>query len=151
MGDGLRVRTIGHVVLRVRDLGASLAFYRDLLGMTEVARYRGAMVFLSFGTGNHHDLALQQIGADAADADANAVGLYHIAFKVGDTLDELRAWVAKLQAAGVTILGASDHRVSQALYIADPDGIEIELFVDADPAIWRDDPAAVANIMPLRL
>ena len=151
MEDPLRVRALGHVVLRVRDLEASLAFYRDLLGMTEAARYRGAMVFLTFGSGNHHDLALQQIGAGAADADPQAVGLYHLAFKVGDSLDELRAWVAKLQAAGVTIGGASDHRVSQALYIVDPDGIEIELYVDADPAIWRDDPTAVANVLPLRL
>ena len=149
--NALRVRALGHVVLRVRELEASLAFYRDLLGMTEVARYRGAMVFLTLGTGNHHDLALQQLGSSAPDADAGAVGLYHLAFKVGDSLDELRAWVAKLQAAGVTILGASDHRVSQSLYIVDPDGIEIELYVDADPAVWRDNPAAVANILPLRL
>jgi len=61
-------------VLRVRDLEASLRFYRDLLGMTEVARYRGVMVFLTFGSGNHHDLALQQLGTGAADADPRAVG-----------------------------------------------------------------------------
>jgi catechol 2,3-dioxygenase len=147
----LRVRALGHVVLRVRDLEASLAFYRDLLGMQEAARYRGVMVFLTFGSGNHHDLALQEIGDGAADADPGAVGLYHVAFKVGDSLDELRAWVTKLQQAGVTILGASDHRVSQSLYVVDPDGIEIELFVDADPSLWRNDPGAVANILPLRL
>ena len=81
----------------------------------------------------------------------SAVGLYHLAFKVGDSLDELRAVKAELEASGVAILGMSDHRVSQSLYILDPDGIELELYVDADPALWRDDPAAVAYIGPLNL
>lgn len=149
--QALRVRALGHAVLRVRDLEASLAFYRDLLGMTEVARYRGAMAFLTFGSGNHHDLGLQQLGPGAAAPDPRAVGLYHLAFKVGDSLDDLRAWRDKLAAAGVPLLGASDHKVSQSLYLADPDGIEIELYVDADPTLWRDDPAAVAHVLPLRL
>ena len=51
----------------------------------------------------------------------------------------------------MAILGMSDHRVSQSLYIRDPDGIELELYVDADPALWCDDPAAVAYIGPLNL
>jgi catechol 2,3-dioxygenase len=148
----LRVRSLGHAVLRVRDLEASLAFYRDLLGMQEAARYfNGAMAFLTLGGGNHHDLGLLQVGAHAPDPDPRSVGLYHLAFKVGDSLDELRAWKAKLEAAGVPILGASDHKVSQSLYLADPDGIEIELYVDADPALWRDNPQAVAHVGPLRL
>ncbi len=147
-----RVRALGHAVLRVRDLEASLAFYRDLLGMKEVARYfNGAMAFLTFGAGNHHDLGLLRVGANAPDPAPDAVGLYHLAFKVGDSLDDLRAWKARLQDAGVPILGASDHKVSQSLYIADPDGIEIELYVDADPAVWRDNPEAVAHVGPLRL
>lgn len=148
----LRVRALGHAVLRVRDLERSLAFYRDLLGMTEAARhFGGAMAFLTFGTGNHHDLGLLQVGAGAPDPAGNAVGLYHLAFKVGDSLDELRAWKARLEAAGTPILGASDHKVSQSLYLADPDGIEIELYVDADPALWRDNPEAVAHVLPLKL
>jgi catechol-2,3-dioxygenase len=66
-------------------------------------------------------------------------------------MNDLRAWKARLEAAGVSILGASDHKVSQSLYVADPDGIEIELYVDADPVLWRDDPQAVAHVGPLRL
>ena len=66
-------------------------------------------------------------------------------------MSTLRAWRDRLAAAGVPLAGASDHKVSQSLYLADPDGIEIELYVDADPALWRDDPAAVANVLPLRL
>jgi catechol 2,3-dioxygenase len=151
MTEELRVRSLGHVVLRVRDLETSLAFYRDVLGMREVTRYRGVMAFLTFGSGNHHDLALQQIGAGAPGPEVGRVGLYHVAFKVGDSLETLRAWKGKLEAAGVVLHGASDHKVSQSLYLSDPDGIEIELYVDADPALWRDDPAAVAHVLPLRI
>ena len=146
----MQIKTLGHAVLRVRNLERSAAFYRDVLGMREVARYGGKMAFFSLGA-NHHDLALMELGADAAAADPGAVGLYHLAFKVGDTLVELRAVKAELEASGVEILGMSDHRVSQSLYILDPDGIELELYVDADPTLWRDDPAAVAYIGPLNL
>ena len=146
----MSVRKLGHVVLRVRDLDRSLRFYRDCLGLAEVARLGPRMVFLSCGE-NHHDVALQQLGANAPDADPAAVGLYHVAFKVGDSLDELRAMKKRLEAAGVPILGASDHTVSKALYLTDPDGIEIEVYVDADPAIWKVDPQAVATVKPLTL
>ncbi len=146
----MQVKALGHAVLKVRSLERSVAFYRNLLGMREVARYGGKMAFFSLGA-NHHDLALMEVGARAADADPSAVGLYHLAFKVGDTLDELRAVKAELEAGGVEIMGMSDHRVSQSLYILDPDGTELELYVDADPALWRDDPAAVAYIGPLNL
>ena len=146
----MHIKALGHAVLKVRDLERSLAFYRDILGMREVARYRGKMVFFSLG-GNHHDLALAELGSDAPDPHPRAVGLYHLAFKVGDSLDQLRAAKAELEARGVAILGMSDHRVSQSLYIAAPDGIELELCVDADPALWREDATAVAYIGPLDL
>jgi catechol 2,3-dioxygenase len=143
-------KALGHAVLRVRDLDRSLAFYRDLLGLREVARYGAQMVFLSCGE-NHHDLALQQIGKSAPDSNPAAVGLYHLAFKVGDSLRDLIEMKAKLEAAGVQILGASDHRVSKAIYVLDPDSIEIELYTDEDPAIWKASPQAVATVKPLAI
>lgn len=146
----MHIQALGHVVLKVRNLERSVQFYRDILGIKEVARYRGAMVFFSFGS-NHHDLALLQLGEQASHPTETDVGLYHVAFKVGDTLDELRACKAHLERHGVTILGTSDHNVSQSLYIHDPDGIDIELYVDADPALWKDNPEAVAVVRPLRL
>lgn len=146
----MHIQALGHVVLKVRDLERSVQFYRDILGIKEVARYRGAMVFFSFGS-NHHDLALLQLGEQASHPAETDVGLYHVAFKVGNTLDELRACKAHLERHGVTILGTSDHNVSQSLYIQDPDGIDIELYVDADPALWKDTPEAVAVVRPLRL
>ena len=68
---------------------------------------------------------------------------------MGDSLDELRECKSHLEQHGIPILGMSDHGVSQSLYLKDPDGIEIELYVDADPAVWRDNPAAVATVKPL--
>ena len=146
----MQVKVLGHVVLKVRNLERSIAFYRDILGMKEVARYRGSMVFFSFGS-NHHDLGLLQLGEQASPPAQTGIGLYHVAFKVGDSLDQLRECKAYLEQHNVPILGMTDHGVSQSLYLNDPDGIEIELYVDADPALWRDDPTAVATVKPLRL
>ena len=143
-------KALGHAVLRVRDLERSLAFYRDTLGLKEVARYGGRMVFLSCGE-NQHDLALQEIGKGAPDPNSAAVGLYHLAFKVGDNLRDLIEMKAKLEGAGVQIVGTSDHTVSKSLYMLDPDGIEIELYIDEDPAIWKTNPQAVATIKPFAI
>ena len=146
----MRAHKLGHAVLKVRNLEVSVPFYRDVLGLSEVARYGGRMVFFACG-GNHHDLALLEIGTEAVAPMERQVGLYHLAFKVGDSLDELRACRAHLAAHGVALAGQADHRVSQALYCHDPDGIMIELYVDADPAIWRGDPGAVAHVGKLDL
>lgn len=146
----MQIHKLGHAVLKVRSLVASVPFYRDVLGLTEVARYGGRMAFFSCGE-NHHDLALLEIGATAMAPHDGQVGLYHLAFKVGDSLDDLRACRDQLAAHGVAVDGQADHRVSQALYCHDPDGIMIELYVDADPAIWRDDPGAVAHVGALKL
>ncbi len=143
-------KALGHAVLRVRDLERSLEFYRDTLGLKEVGRYGNRMVFLSCGE-NHHDLALQQIGKGAPAPDPGAVGLYHLAFKVGDDFQDLVEMKKRLEAAGVRILGASDHTVSKALYVLDPDGIEIELYTDEDPAIWKANPQVVATVKPLAI
>lgn len=146
----MRALALGHAVLNIRQMETSAAFYRDVLGLREVARYAGRMAFFSCGE-NHHDLALLEVGAAAASPDDRQVGLYHLAFKVGDTLDQLRAFRDHLTAHGVAIEGQADHRVSQALYCRDPDGILIECYVDADPAIWREHPEAVAHVGALRL
>lgn len=145
-----RALGLAHAVLKVRSLAVSVPFYRDVLGLNEVGRYGTQMAFFSCGE-NHHDLALLEIGSKATMPERMATGLYHLAFKVGNSLDELRAFKEKLEKLGVEILGMSDHMVSQSLYFTDPDGIELEALVDANPEIWRKDPAAVLNILPLRL
>ena len=150
---GISVQRVGHVVLKVRDLEKSAVFYRDVIGLREVARgqFAARMVFFSATGENHHDLALAEVGADAPVPAANAVGLYHIALKIGDTLDELRAARTHLESKGITKMRLVDHRVSQSIYLNDPDGHGIELYVDADPTIWHGDPTSVAHAAPLSL
>jgi catechol 2,3-dioxygenase len=148
---GIRIERVGHVVLKVRSLERSVPFYRDVLGLSEVARLKDRMVFFSATGDNHHDVALLEVGPGAAAAPREGVGLYHVALKIGDSLDQLRAAKAHLESHGVKIAGVSDHRVSQSIYLNDPDGNGLELFVDADPAVWRDDPSAVATVGPLSL
>jgi catechol 2,3-dioxygenase len=148
----IKVSNVGHVVLKVRDLDRAARFYRDVLGLREVARatFGRPLAFLSAGE-NHHDVGLYEVGPEAVAPARNAIGLYHVALKIGNSLEELRRAKAHLEAHGFADLGLADHRVSQSIYLNDPDGNRIELYVDADPAIWHADPAAVAVSDPLRL
>ena len=146
----MNIQGVGHVVLKVRELERSAHFYRDVLGMKEVGRLADRMVFFSAGR-NHHDLAILAVGPSAKTPERESVGLYHVAFKIGDSLDQLREAKARLEAHGVRIVGISDHEVSQSIYVQDPDGNGVELMVDADPAIWARNPAAVATVRPLQL
>ncbi len=107
----MRVKRLGHVVLRVRELERSVRFYGEVLGLREVARYGGRMVFFSLGE-NHHDLALQEVGAGAPSPHPRSVGLYHVAFKVGDGIEELRAWRDHLERHGVPIRSEMKLRVA---------------------------------------
>ena len=148
----MKAHYLGHVVFYVRDLERSLAFYRDLLGFQEVGRiFNGAAAALTSGR-THHELLLIQVGEAPGPLQGRRRGLYHIGIKVGDNLDELRGTKRELEQAGVTIDGMSDHTVSQSLYLCDPDGNEVEVYVDADESVWRNDSAAVLSpIKPLRL
>lgn len=150
MAHPIQIRRVGHVVLKVRSLERSIPFYRDVLGLKEVARLWGTMVFFSATGENHHDLALVEIGADAPAAERGAVGLYHVALKIGDDLAQLRAAKAHLAAHGLK-MHVSNHNVSQSIYVSDPDGNGLELYVDADPTVWKTDPTAVAHGEPLEL
>ena len=140
---------IGHVVLKVRDLGRSLAFYRDLLGFRVSGEITNVMVFLTATGENHHDLALLRIGDQAPSAQPNAVGLYHVAIRLADW-DALKAAHRLLTERGL-LRGASDHLVSRSLYTVDPDANEIELFCDAPREEWEGVENAVATVRPLRI
>jgi catechol 2,3-dioxygenase len=148
----INVRNVGHVVLKVRDIERSARFYRDVLGLKEVARASFGRPMAFFSTGeNHHDIAVMEVGPDAALPQANGVGLYHVALVIGTTLDELRAAKAHLEAHGYTKLRLTDHKVTQSIYLDDPDGNGVELYVNADASIWRQDPSRVATVGPLTL
>lgn len=146
----MKAHYLGHVVFYVRDLERSLTFYRDLLGFQEVGRiFQGAAAALTSGR-THHELLLIQVGDAPGPPAGRRRGLYHIGIKVGDGLDALREAKHEVEQAGVTIDGMSDHTVSQSLYLRDPDGNEVELYVDADESVWKKNPAAVVSpIKPL--
>ena len=146
----MKVRELGHAVIKVSNRERSEAFYGGVLGMKLAARHE-TMPMTFYTLGNHHDLALIEVGEEGpAKADPKAPGLYHLAFCVGDTLDELREVRDELEAAGVKIYATIDHTVSHSLYLDDPDGNGVELYVDGSD-VWKTDPQAVAQGEPLKL
>ena len=149
----MKAHYLGHVVFYVREMKRSLAFYRNLLGFELVGEMKHPLNAVALTSGRtHHEILLIEVGATPPPKKGHRLGLYHIGIKMGDSLDELRTVRNELNEAGVLISGMSDHTVSQSLYLEDPDGNEVELYVD-DPSVdWKKDPAAVvATIKPLRL
>jgi catechol-2,3-dioxygenase len=153
----VEVKELGHLVLYVRDLQRSSDFYRDVLGWRQLAPGVDlgfpAAAFSAPSNRTHHELLLIEVGEDAAPVPrGRRVGLYHFGLKVGDSDDELRdAWRA-VETAGATVVGASDHTVTHSLYILDPDGNEIELYVDVPGVDWAEDPALIFSpIRPLHM
>ncbi|MEM9682739.1 MAG: VOC family protein [Pseudomonadota bacterium] len=147
----MRIHALGHVVLKVRDLDRSAAFYRDVLGLKEVARYPNRRMAFFVISDNHHDIALIETDSAAPDAPQDAPGLAHVALKVGDSLDELRAAKSQLDQHGVSVERQVDHHVSKSLYFSDPDGNRLEFFVDNAERPWLEDPQLVATGKPLEL
>jgi len=144
----MKVRSLGHVVIKVRDQQRAEAFYNGLLGIPIAAR-DPQMSATFFTLGNHHDFAVVAIGDDAEDPPAKSAGLAHVAFKIGDSIEELRAARATLEAAGLKV-HAYDHTVSKSVYFNDPDGNCIEFYVDTTDA-WKREPQLVAHSEPLEL
>jgi catechol 2,3-dioxygenase len=140
---------IGHVVLKVRDLDRSLAFYRDLLGFTVVSELSNVMIFLAADGQNHHDLALLRVGQQAPSPVPTAVGLYHVAIQLADW-EAVRTAHTLLVERGL-LRGAIDHGVSRSLYTADPDGNEIELYCDAPRSEWEGRVDEVMTVKPLAM
>jgi len=145
----VKVQQLGHVVLKVRERERSERFYTEVLGLRIAAR-RDTPPMTFFTLGNHHDFAIVALGADTPDPPANSPGLYHVAFKAGDSIGDLRRAKAHFDALGVPIDAIEDHAVAQSIYLRDPDGNAVEVYVDTSD-VWRTDPQAVASISPLTL
>lgn len=131
----MSVQVLGHVVLKVRCLERSEPFYSGVLGMPIISRIEDPVRMTFFTLGHHHDFALIELGEDAPSPDPDATGLAHVAFKIGDSLDELRSVKAELDAAGISILYEADRAFTRSLHLLDPDQNEIELYVDT--ATWN--------------
>ena len=129
---------IGHVHLKVADLDRGLRFWRDVIGLEEQQRMGGRAAFLSAG-GYHHHIALNTWeSANGSPPPPGSTGLYHVALLYPDR-PSLAAALRRVLDAGIELEGASDHGVSEALYLRDPDGNGVELYRDRDRAEWPRD------------
>jgi catechol 2,3-dioxygenase len=129
---------IGHVHLKVSDLERAIAFYRDVLGFEVQHRYGDQAAFLSAG-GYHHHIGLNTWESkDGSPPPPGTTGLYHVAIRYPDRKTLAQALRAVLD-AGVQVSGASDHGVSEAIYLHDPDQNGIELYRDRPREQWPDD------------
>ena len=129
---------IGHVHLKVADLERSLAFYCGVLGFQLTQRYGPGAAFVSAG-GYHHHIGLNTWESRGGKAPPpGTTGLYHAAILYPDR-SSLADALRRLVEHKIPLDGAADHGVSEALYLSDPDGNGLELYVDRDPADWPRD------------
>jgi catechol 2,3-dioxygenase len=146
----MQIQALGHVVLRVTDQSRAERFYGETLGLPICARFdEDGMKMTFFTLGNHHDFAVMEVSGEDGAGGPSAVGLHHVAFKIGDRLDQLREAKVKLEAAGI-VLRPADHEVTKSLYFEDPDGNGVEVYVDASD-VWKREPQRVAQMHPLEI
>ena len=146
----MAITRLNHAVLFVRDADAAAEFYRRAFGFEEISRPPGmrAAFMRSPAGGNHHDLGLFEVGAQAPRPSRGSVGLYHLAWEV-DTIESLAEMSRSLGELGA-LTGASDHGVSKSLYGRDPDGNEFEVMWSVPKEAWGQY-ADQATVMPLDL
>ncbi|MBF0256629.1 MAG: VOC family protein [Gammaproteobacteria bacterium] len=139
---------LGHVVFYVRNLARSQQFYQNIVGLQKVAKlFNGKAVMLSGGR-THHELLLIEVGEAPGPAQGKRIGLYHVGWKLGDSLEQLRRAKQRIEREGGRIDAMADHGISHSLYLHDPDGNEVELYVDNPDCNWRQDSSWLQ--MPVR-
>jgi catechol 2,3-dioxygenase len=141
---------IGHVHLKVADLERAIGFYRDILGFEVTQRYGSQAAFVSAG-GYHHHIGLntwESLGG--SQPLPGTTGLYHLAI-LYPTRAELADALQRVLSAGITLDGASDHGVSEALYLRDPDGNGVELYWDRSEGEWPRNSGGELNMFTRRL
>ena len=136
----VHVQALGHVVVKVRDAQRSERFYGSVLGIPIAGRAEEPVPMTFFTLGHHHDFAVMELGRHGPSPDRHTAGLAHVAFKVGDSLAEFDAVKRELEAAGVVILFELDHVSTKGMHLHDPDGNEVELFVDLPARVARAEP-----------
>ena len=129
----IHAERIGHVVIKVRNLERSRKFYTEILGMDvmmEIPAIPG--IFLANNRRDHHEIALFEVGAEADGLHGRQIGLAHIAFRLRNEQD-LRAAYKEFKEKDVPISFTVDHGVTKSIYFRDPDGHELEVYVDNSP------------------
>ncbi len=129
----IRTDRIGHVVLKVRDLERSRRFYTEVLGLDVMHELpQVGMLFLASNRRDHHEIALAEVGPQAATPGDGDTGLAHVAFRLKNE-DDLRAAYAELKERDVPICFTVNHGVTRSVYFLDPDGNQLEVYCDNSP------------------
>ena len=149
----MKAEYLGHIVFYVKNLESSLSFYEQILGWERIVSDTSLFNAGALTSGRtHHELLLIEVGDAPKRPIGKRIGFYHAAFKIGDTITELKSAYKDLMKYGVDILGTSDHTISKSIYLLDPDGNEIELYIDDPQYDWKSDPKLVLSpIKPLSL
>jgi len=143
---------LGHVVYYVRNLETSLRFYHQAVGLEVSGKIFNGRAALLTGGRTHHELLLIEVGEATGPLAGKRIGLYHVGWKIGESLDDLKQARDRIREQGYAIEGLSDHTISQSLYLRDPDGNEVELFVDNPAFDWKSDTSWMAvPVKPLML
>jgi catechol 2,3-dioxygenase len=143
---------LGHVVYYVRNLEVSVKFYTDAVGLRVSGKVFNGRAALLTGGRTHHELLLIEVGDATGPPAGKRLGLYHVGWKIGEDLAALKQARDRILEQGYAIEGLSDHTVSQSIYLRDPDGNEVELFVDNPAFDLENDPSwMTAPVKPLVL
>jgi len=143
---------LGHVVFYVRDLERSVKFYTEVVGLDLSGMIFNGRAALLSGGSTHHELLLIQVGEAQGPMHGRRIGLYHVGWKVGDSIDELKSLYNRLIDLDYPIDGLSDHTISHSIYLRDPDGNEVELYADNPDYDWSTDNSWMeAPVKPLNL
>ena len=143
---------LGHVVYYVRKLETSVRFYHEAVGLAVSGKIFEDRAALLTGGSTHHELLLIEVGDVPGPVQGKRVGLYHVGWKIGDSLEDLKLRYKQLHDLGYAVDGVSDHTVSQSIYLRDPDGNEVELYVDNPDFDWKKDNSWMeAPVKPLDL
>jgi catechol-2,3-dioxygenase len=146
----MALKKLGHVVLKVRDLDRSEAFYTSVLGLAVTGRVPGRMVFFAVpGNTDSHDLGLWKVGPAAAPPSSKEVGLFHVAWQV-EREEDLRAFHDSLVARGIPVRSTMDHGANLSVYFEDPDGNMLEVTYEKPREAWPPGLNPFAGREPLR-
>lgn len=152
MWSNITMVELRHVVFYVKNLDASVKFYHAVLGLDISGKIFNGRAAVLTGGRTHHELLLIEVGEAQGPLSGKRIGLYHVGWKIGENIEILKQARQRILKLGYEISGQSDHNISQSLYLLDPDGNEIELFVDNPDFDWKSDSSWMTEpVKPLLL